>query len=495
MPLRSTRGPGLLGKKLGDITLTQAFVAVVLLFTAGTLVQNKLREEVDPPSPEQLKSELQRALEQQLELCRSQNGALRAELRQLTDMTTLRVEEVQHRKASDSTALPVTSEKRLRITTRREKYTLHRVRPTTTSSTSETVTAILDNLRSPSAATSTPVKKGTLAPVKRDHPRTPGSKPRAAFVYLTTNRDRDLKDLRRSLGQAYSNFIQEFNYPVYIFHEGNLDRNLQDRIAIPWKGKLSIQFYVVDLKPPPGLDLKQFQAQARGWKQRPSLWGYNNMIRFWVKLFFEHPAALSLDYYMRLDTDSLINSRIHYDFFQRMKQRQYVYGFHSTVPDTKHFLVGLWTFTKQYVRSARITPAWAKGYEACRKAPLGLPSFRNNFEVGSLAFFRRPDVRKFIDAIDADGGIYRIRWGDATIRWLQMALFAKEAEIHGFCDWKYTHDGTTSGPTTCAASVRSRRRHRKSKPAAAEIGSADIPKKQSCSCTRLVDLPLDSHLD
>jgi hypothetical protein len=104
-----------------------------------------------------------------------------------------------------------------------------------------------------------------------------------------------------------------------------------------------------------------------------------------------------------------------------------------------------------------------------------------------LTFFdlSTTDVLQFINAIDADGGIYRIRWGDATIRWLQMALYANETEVHGFCDFKYKHDGIASGPSKCST-VRRRKKRRL---------DASKAKKQSCPCSNMVDLPLDSHLD
>ena len=87
-----------------------------------------------------------------------------------------------------------------------------------------------------------------------------------------------------------------------------------------------------------------------------------------------------------------------------------MYGFHGTVPDTQKFIVGLWTFAAQYVARERITPAWKVGYDACKSNPNKLPSFRNNFEIASFPFFKRKDVANFIEAIDRDGGIYRVRW-------------------------------------------------------------------------------------
>ena len=52
----------------------------------------------------------------------------------------------------------------------------------------------------------------------------------------------------------------------------------------------------------------------------------------------------------------------------------------------------------------------------------GLDLFSTNFEVMSLDFFRSPAYRALFDHIDAVGGIYTERWGDAVVRALSLAL-------------------------------------------------------------------------
>lgn len=47
--------------------------------------------------------------------------------------------------------------------------------------------------------------------------------------------------------------------------------------------------------------------------------GYNHMIRFWMTYFFDQPDIKGLDYYMRLDTDSFILSKIEFDIFQEVQ--------------------------------------------------------------------------------------------------------------------------------------------------------------------------------
>jgi hypothetical protein len=43
------------------------------------------------------------------------------------------------------------------------------------------------------------------------------------------------------------------------------------------------------------------------------------MIRFWMTYFFDQPDIQKLDYYMRLDTDSFILSKIKFDIFQEVQ--------------------------------------------------------------------------------------------------------------------------------------------------------------------------------
>ncbi|KAK3246967.1 hypothetical protein CYMTET_43518 [Cymbomonas tetramitiformis] len=64
--------------------------------------------------------------------------------------------------------------------------------------------------------------------------------------------------------------------------------------------------------------------------------------------------------------------------------------------------------------------------------------FWDNFEIGSLAFWRRDDVQAFISHIDASHGIFYHRWGDAEIHTLAVALFMPGEQLW-FADFPYQH--------------------------------------------------------
>jgi hypothetical protein len=59
-------------------------------------------------------------------------------------------------------------------------------------------------------------------------------------------------------------------------------------------------------------------------------------------------------------------------------------------------------------------------------------------------------VQHFITAVDEVGHIYSRRWGDASIRWLQLALFAKPGSVFEFCNFDYEH---FSPMEACSGSV------------------------------------------
>jgi hypothetical protein len=121
------------------------------------------------------------------------------------------------------------------------------------------------------------------------------SKPNAAVLYLSTPLERDIRELKKSMTLLYENFNKRFQYPVYIFHEGDFSEELQRELVgvVP---KMNVQIKFAPLGPPESLDLSKMTDNR--WKNRPRPFGYNNMIRFWVKGLFEHPDVRALDYYM-----------------------------------------------------------------------------------------------------------------------------------------------------------------------------------------------------
>lgn len=53
----------------------------------------------------------------------------------------------------------------------------------------------------------------------------------------------------------------------------------------------------------------------------------------------------------------------------------------------------------------------------------------NNIEITKIKFMLKPEVRNFIEEIDASHWQYKYRWGDAPLRYATMALFSSPGEV------------------------------------------------------------------
>ena len=71
----------------------------------------------------------------------------------------------------------------------------------------------------------------------------------------------------------------------------------------------------------------------------------------------------------------------------------------------------------------------------------------SNFEIGDLDFWRSEAYGKFFDTLDAAGGFYYERWGDAPVHSIAAALFARKDQIHFFNDVGYRHPPFTHCPS------------------------------------------------
>jgi hypothetical protein len=160
---------------------------------------------------------------------------------------------------------------------------------------------------------------------------------------------------------------------------------------------------------------------------------------------------------MRLDTDSRISSKVKYDMFAAMDKYSYKYGYVTLVTDNRHYTEGLWNLTTTFVESNQLTPTWSNGWKLSKDGNTrgAMFSFYNNFEIVNLPWFRQKKVFDYARVVDTAGGIYRTRWGDATIRFLQLAMFGGPELVRGFCDaFIYRHDNRAITQASCH--VRSR---------------------------------------
>jgi len=159
-------------------------------------------------------------------------------------------------------------------------------------------------------------------------------------------------------------------------------------------------------------------------------WNYLLMIRFWFKILFELPQIKKYEYIMRLDDDSKLKGRW-INVFDEMRDKNAVYFANNVDIDLEEQLPGtmnLKQFTFDYIKQNNIKP---KQFEILRDTfgNKTVYNYYNNFEVIKMEFFRRKEVRHWIESIDSTNGIFYYRWGDAIFRYLTLAIFAEKHEV------------------------------------------------------------------
>lgn len=158
------------------------------------------------------------------------------------------------------------------------------------------------------------------------------------------------------------------------------------------------------------------------------------MIGFWLLDVFEVAHQRGLDYVMRLDTDSLLDSNPREDPFVAIQNKGAAYGYRAFCYDAGGFSEKIWPMMREHIQKRNITPRF-EGFNVTGAGPA--PMVYTNFEVANVSFFRRPDVKQF--ARDMLKGTQMFRLGDAVIRAFQLGLFAKQEEVIHLNNFRYRH--------------------------------------------------------
>ncbi|ORY27183.1 putative alpha-1,2-mannosyltransferase [Naematelia encephala] len=171
---------------------------------------------------------------------------------------------------------------------------------------------------------------------------------------------------------------------------------------------------------------------------------YRNMCRFNSGFFFRHPLLADYDYYWRIEPSvKYFCDLTAYDPFLVMQDEQKVYGFTLSLYEYIETIPTLWDTVKEFIElhpeyvSEDNAMAFLSGdggdtYNKCH--------FWSNFEIGDLNFWRSDAYMAFFEHLDAAGGFYYERWGDAPVHSIGAALFARKDQIHFFDDIGYRHE-------------------------------------------------------
>ena len=139
-----------------------------------------------------------------------------------------------------------------------------------------------------------------------------------------------------------------------------------------------------------------------------------------------------LEYYWRLDSDSVILRDINYDVFAFMKTQQYDYGYRHILPDLHQCVYALWDSARHFIKRHKIKTIFFNDWKES-------DIYYNNFEISSMRIWLSKDYANYIDYIDRTGGIYLYRWGDAPIKSIAVTMFIPRGRTYIFSDIGYKH--------------------------------------------------------
>ena len=250
----------------------------------------------------------------------------------------------------------------------------------------------------------------------------PKDKPKAAF-YILTQRART-KKLKRTLESIDNHFNIIYRYPIIIFHEKDLVP-LIPKIRTFSKSVLYFQEISFEI---PGFLTKPVEDNI---KCLSSI-GYRHMCRFHSKSIYEQPIMKGIEYYWRLDDDSIILRDVKYDVFKYMRAHSLQYGYSWLHVDAISCTEGLWDAAQEFIKNTQLKTEFFKDWPQPK-------IYYNNFEIGKMSIWMSRKYADYIDFVDRKGGIFYHRWGDAPIKGIAVAMFVPRNRTHHFKDIGYQH--------------------------------------------------------
>jgi len=113
------------------------------------------------------------------------------------------------------------------------------------------------------------------------------------------------------------------------------------------------------------------------------------------------------------------------------------YGLIKVLSDGPECVEGLWDLTQRFLQSENITLDKSQSFLHLWHMP---NIFYNNFEISHVSLWKSKLWLKYAEYVDLAFGIYLLRWGDAPLHTLGVAMMLSSKQVHTFSDIGYRHD-------------------------------------------------------
>jgi alpha 1,2-mannosyltransferase len=157
--------------------------------------------------------------------------------------------------------------------------------------------------------------------------------------------------------------------------------------------------------------------------------GYRHMSRFFCHGLYQLPFVRELEYYWRLDADSMLLEHVQTDPFDVMKRNGRVYGYNVIAFEDVAVIEGLFDAVKHHFVQGAASKILGNHVTA---KEWNKSMFYTNFEISRVDFWLSSEYQRFFRDVDNAGGIYTRRWGDAPIHFLAVAALLKDDQLEAF---------------------------------------------------------------
>lgn len=290
---------------------------------------------------------------------------------------------------------------------------------------------------------------------------------RVNATFVTLCRNEDMYDMMSTIQNYEDRFNRRYHYDWVFLNDKEFTKEFKGNITNMVSGE--VKFGTVPKEHwgvPDWIDLDKMHRNMEilsNLKEFDPDWGlsipyansssYRNMCRFQSGFLQWHPLLLDYEYYWRVEPGVVLYCDINYDLFRYMKSENKKYGFTISMFEFKKTIPSLYSTIKQYLSEFNKTSLLnstdnlsnfihdedTQDYTLCH--------FWSNFEIASLDFFRSELYQSYFNFLDASGGFYYERWGDAPVHSILASLFLNQDELHWFDDIGYYHGPYAQCPT------------------------------------------------
>ncbi|KAG7879449.1 hypothetical protein KL935_003101 [Ogataea polymorpha] len=169
---------------------------------------------------------------------------------------------------------------------------------------------------------------------------------------------------------------------------------------------------------------------------------YRHMCRFNSGFFYKHPLLQQYKYYWRVEPDVDFYCDVDYDPFRLMREQQKIYGFTISIYEFRATIASLWDTVRAFLSmnpEAQHSNSLVDFISDDSGVSYNLCHFWSNFEIADMDFWRSQLYEDFFNYLDASGGFFYERWGDAPVHSIAVSLFVDRDKIHFFDDIGYNH--------------------------------------------------------